>query len=336
MAQSMIEIRDLKKYFEIPGKGQLHAVDGISLSIRKGETVGLVGESGCGKSTVGNVIMRLLPATDGSVLFEGQDVLKAKGAESMALHRQMQIIFQDPYSSLNPKQTIRQILSAAYQIHGLADSREDREQKIRELLEMCGIEEYVLEKYPHELDGGRRQLIDIARALSVEPKFIVCDEPVSSLDVSIQATIINLLKRLQKERNISYLFISHDLSVVRHISQTVVVMYLGQIVEIAETDELFSNPLHPYSIALLSAIPKVTAREQEQSIILKGDVTSPINPEPGCRFGKRCWMCDGSCQKAETQLVEAAPGHYVRCPRFAQTAQQRENYLRMQEVHDVV
>lgn len=322
----LVELQSLKKYFAIPGKGELHAVDGISLSIHLGETVGLVGESGCGKSTVGNVIMKLLPATSGRVLFEGKDVLNAKGQEKMELHRNMQIIFQDPYSSLNPKQTIRQILTRAYQIHKLTSGREETNREIEHLLEMCGIEPYVLEKYPHELDGGRRQLIGIARALSVEPKFIVCDEPVSSLDVSIQATIINLLKRLQEQRHISYLFISHDLSVVRHISQTIAVMYLGQIVELAQTDELFNNPLHPYSVALLSAIPKVTAEQQERSIILKGDVSSPINPEPGCRFSKRCWMCDGECCKADTELVEVKPGHYVRCPRHMFTGEEKVKY----------
>ena len=310
----LLEIKNLKKYFDIPGKGTLHAVDGISLSIEEGETVGLVGESGCGKSTVGNVIMRLLPATDGQVFFKGQSVFSAHGKESADLHRKMQLIFQDPYSSLNPKHTIRDILADPYKIHHLASGKRELEQKICSLLDMCGIEQYVLDKYPHELDGGRRQLIGIARALSLDPEFIVCDEPVSSLDVSIQATIINLLKKLQKERNLSYLFISHDLSVVKHISSTVVVMYLGQIVEMAPTEELFSNPMHPYSIALLSAIPQVSADPQPPAIVLSGDVTSPINPKEGCRFSGRCWMCNGHCSETSTELKEVSPKHFVRCP----------------------
>ena len=324
--QPIIELKNLKKYFDIAEKGKLHAVDDISFTINAGETVGLVGESGCGKSTVGNVIMRLLSATSGEVLYRGKNIFDASNKKNMELYQKMQIIFQDPYSSLNPKKTILQILSEPYKIHHLISSKKELKEKIDDLLDMCGIESYVLEKYPHELDGGRRQLIGIARALSLNPEFIVCDEPVSSLDVSIQATIINLLMRLQKEKNISYLFISHDLSVVRHISDVIVVMYLGQIVEWAPVDELFKNPRHPYSIALLSAIPKIADKPQENSIVLKGDVMSPINPKPGCRFISRCWMVSESCKGIVPELKEISPGHYVRCPFCDRSKEEMKKY----------
>lgn len=308
----LIEVNNLYKHFKVKNKGMLHAVDGVSFAVKPGETLGLVGESGCGKSTVGNVIMRLHQATDGQVLFKGKDVLASKGAESMEFKKKIQIIFQDPYSSLNPKKTINSIMEEAYSIHGIA-SKQERKAKIEEIIELCGLERYVLEKYPHELDGGKRQLVGIARALSLGPEFIVCDEPVSSLDVSIQATIINLLMDLQKKMNLSFLFISHDLSVVRHISQRVAVMYLGQIIEIADTDDIFADAFHPYTIALLSAVPKIEFEDKTSRIVLKGDVPSPINPSEGCRFAPRCFMSREECKNKRPELREVKPGHCVAC-----------------------
>lgn len=319
MSEPLVKIEHLKMYFDVPGKGKLHAVDDISLDIMPNETVGLVGESGCGKSTVGNVLIQLLKATDGAVYFEGQDILKADKKQMAELRKRMQIIFQDPYSSLNPRESVETILADPYQIHGVYQGKELKE-KVAELAESVGLEPYVLEKFPHELDGGKRQLTGIARALALNPKFIICDEPVSALDVSVQATIINLLMDMQKKKGLSYLFISHDLSVVRHISNRVAVMYLGQIVELAETDEIFNNTLHPYSIALLSAVPHVDFEDQKERIVLKGDVPSPVDPAPGCRFAPRCWMAQDICKEQTPELTEVAPGHCVRC-HFWQEAQ---------------
>lgn len=308
----LIEVQNLYKHFKVKNKGMLHAVDGVNFTVQPGETLGLVGESGCGKSTVGNVIMRLHQATEGKVLFKGKNILASKGKESMDFKKKIQIIFQDPYSSLNPKKTINSIMQEAYSIHNLC-SVQERQKKIEEIIELCGLEKYVLEKYPHELDGGKRQLVGIARALSLGPEFIVCDEPVSSLDVSIQATIINLLMDLQKKMNLSFLFISHDLSVVRHISHRVAVMYLGQIIEMAETDEIFANAYHPYTIALLSAVPKLEFENKTNRIVLKGDVPSPINPSDGCRFAPRCFMAKEICKTKRPELKEAGAGHCVAC-----------------------
>ena len=290
----------------------LHAVDDVSFEVYAGETLGLVGESGCGKSTVGNVVMRLLPKTDGQLLFRGKDVFAARGEEDFAYRRKMQIIFQDPYSSLNPRKTIKTILSEAYEIHKIV-SAQGLTQRIGELCETVGIATNLLDHYPHELDGGMRQVVGIARALSLSPEFIVCDEPVSSLDVSIQAKIINLLMDIQKKMNLSFLFISHDLSVVRHISNRIAVMYLGQIVEIADTDSMFNNTLHPYSLALLSAVPRLNVDTKVSRIVLTGDVPSPLNPKPGCRFAPRCWMAEELCVEACPPLVEVEPGHRVAC-----------------------
>lgn len=304
---------DLKKYFKVPKKGMLHAVDGLNLEIYPGETVGLVGESGCGKSTVGNLAVRLLDPTDGQFIFEGTDLFKLNQKELLKFRQKIQMIFQDPYSSLNPKKRIRAILEEAYKIHHMGTD-EEIERRILSLCEKTGISPDLLDCYPHELDGGKRQIVGIARALSMSPELIICDEPVSSLDVSIQAKIINMLMDMQKEMNLSYLFISHDLSVVRHISNRVAAMYLGQIVEIAETDELFSNTMHPYSLALLSAIPKVDVENKVNRIVLKGDVPSPINPQEGCRFAPRCWMaCEECFQRKAPSLVEVSPGHKVAC-----------------------
>lgn len=317
----LLEAQGLKEYFNIPGKGTLHAVDDVSFEVYPGETLGLVGESGCGKSTVGNVIMRLLEKTDGKLLLEGKDVFEATAEEKKEYCKAFQIIFQDPYSSLNPRKTIRDILSEAYLVQKLCPKNEI-EDKLHELCEKVGISVELLDYYPHELDGGTRQVVGIARALSVNPKFIVCDEPVSSLDVSVQAKIINLLMDLQKEYGFTYLFVSHDLSVVRHISNRIAVMYLGQIVEMADTDTIFENCQHPYTIALLSAIPKVDVDKKTERIILEGDVPSPINPKPGCRFAQRCWMSCEECKKENPPLVEVEPGHSVRCF-FAKESRER-------------
>ena len=316
----LLQAQGLKQYFQIPGKGTLHAVDNVSFEVYQGETLGLVGESGCGKSTVGNVIMRLLNRTDGKLLLEGKDVFTATKEEQAQYCRDLQIIFQDPYSSLNPRKTIRSILSEAYEVQKICPKSEI-EGRLLELCEKVGIASELLDYYPHELDGGTRQVVGIARALSLNPKFIVCDEPVSSLDVSVQAKIINLLMDLQAEYGFTYLFVSHDLSVVRHISNRIAVMYLGQIVEIAETDQIFENCQHPYTIALLSAIPKVDVDNKTERIILEGDVPSPINPKPGCRFAQRCWMASERCKEGNPPLVEVEPGHCVACYYAAESRQ---------------
>ena len=326
----LVSIKNLKKYFDVPKKGKLHAVDDISLDIMPNETVGLVGESGCGKSTVGNVLVRLLEATAGHIYFQGQDVVTASAREMHEIRKKMQIIFQDPYSSLNPRETVRTILNDPYQIHKIAEGQKLRE-RVSELAETVGFEPYVLEKYPHELDGGKRQLAGIARALSLNPKFVVCDEPVSALDVSVQATIINLLTRLQKKMSLSYLFISHDLSVVRHISNRVAVMYLGQIVEMAETEELFKNTLHPYSIALLSAVPKIDFNDKSKRIVLKGDVPSPMNPPSCCRFSPRCWMAREICKIEAPSLMETDSGHSVACHFWKESRDMAQNMMNMTE-----
>jgi oligopeptide/dipeptide ABC transporter ATP-binding protein len=308
----LVSVQHLKKYFDVPGKGKLHAVDDISFDIMPNETVGLVGESGCGKSTVGNVLLRLLDPSQGHIFFDNCDVASAGAKELRVLRTKMQIIFQDPYSSLNPRETVRAILSDPYQIHKIASGPELKK-IVEELAETVGLEPYVLEKFSHELDGGKRQLTGIARALALKPKFVVCDEPVSALDVSVQATIINLLMEMQKQLGLSYLFISHDLSVVRHISNRIAVMYLGQIVEIAETDELFENTTHPYSIALLSAVPKLDFSGTSKRIVLKGDVPSPLNLKEGCRFAPRCWMVKDICKEKSPALEEIAKGHCAAC-----------------------
>ena len=310
--ESLVKVTNLKKYFKVSNKNYLHAVDDVSFDVYPGETLGLVGESGCGKTTVGQLIMRLHTRTGGQLHFRGKDVFAAKGADDLELRKNMQIIFQDPYSSLNPRKTIQSIMSEPFIIHKYARGTIDSE--IERLCEMVDFSRDLLSCYPHELDGGMRQVVGIARALSLSADFIVCDEPVSSLDVSVQARIINLLMDLQKRLGVSYLFISHDLSVVRHISNRIAIMYLGQIVELAETDEIFANASHPYSIALLSAIPRVDQALRTSRIILKGDVPSPMNPKPGCRFAPRCWMSSEECFTENPQSVEIAPGHFVSCP----------------------
>lgn len=318
--EPLLKIEHLKKYFNVPGKGELHAVDDISLEIMPYETLGLVGESGCGKSTVGNVLTHLLSATEGHAYFEGQDIAAKNVPNRQDMCRKMQMVFQDPYSSLNPSKTIRSILKMPLKIHHIV-SNDQLDSKVEELAQTVGLEKYVLDKFPHELDGGKRQMVGIARALSLNPKFIVCDEPVSALDVSVQATILNLLIDMQKKMGLTYLFVSHDLSVVRHISDRIAVMYLGQIVELAQTDQIFERTMHPYSIALLSAVPKIEFGNRNERIVLKGDVPSPMNPKPGCRFAPRCWMACDKCRDSTPELREVEPGHFVACPYWKQALQ---------------
>lgn len=312
LSETIIDISNLKKYFKIKNKGLLHAVDGVSMHIERGETLGLVGESGCGKSTIGKVIVGLESPTAGDVSFEGNSIFSAKGGWLHTVRQKIQIVFQDPYSSLNPRKNVQQILSDPFKVSKNYDKR-TLKKKVEELAELTKIDRSTLKKYPHELDGGKRQTIGIARALALKPLFIVCDEPVSSLDVSIQAQIINLLMELQEKLGLTYLFISHDLSVVRHISQRIAVMYLGKIVEFAETEELFANPLHPYTKALLSAAPSLEIGRKVDRIILSGDVPSPINPKAGCRFSPRCWKSMPICEKQEPDLFEKSSGHSVAC-----------------------
>jgi peptide/nickel transport system ATP-binding protein len=307
---ALLEVRDLKKYFKT-ARGMLHAVDGISFELEEGMTLGVVGESGCGKSTLGRTILHLLDATGGQMLFEGADITSPTREELHILRRKMQIIFQDPFSSLNPRISVSAAIMEPLLIHsGL--SRADMQAETRKLMDTVGLAERYANAYPHELDGGRRQRIGIARALALAPKFIVCDEPVSALDVSIQAQVLNLLLDLQEERKLTYIFVTHDLSVVKYISNEIMVMYLGQMVEKAPSDELFDNALHPYTQALLSAIPEPDIHCQQERILIRGEITSPINPAPGCRFMSRCNYASEACAEPQT-LEEFAPGHFVSC-----------------------
>lgn len=313
MDNTILSVNNLKKYFYLKGKGKLHAVDDISFDILQGETLGLVGESGCGKSTVANVLIRLLPATGGSVKFEGRNILVEKGKQKKITCKEIQIIFQDPYSSLNPKKTVGKILSEPFRVQKTARGNQIK-LEIDKLCEITSLSNDILSKYPYELDGGKRQTIGIARSLALNPKLIICDEPVSALDVSIQAQIINLMMELQKKLKLTYLFISHDLSVVKHISNKIMVMYLGKIMEAAETEELFSNAMHPYSIALLSAVPSIEKVKSKNKVILEGDVPSPVNPKPGCRFCNRCWKEQEICSLVEPKLRDiVGNGHKVAC-----------------------
>lgn len=309
---NLIEVKNLKKYFNT-SRGMLQAVDGISFNIEEGKTLGVVGESGCGKSTTGRSILRLIEPTAGEVNFDGRDLLKLNESELRRSRKDMQIIFQDPFSSLDPRKTINQIISEPIIIHKLITNKKEREKRVLELMETVGLAERLINTYPHELDGGRRQRIGIARALSVSPKFIVCDEPVSALDVSIQAQILNLLKKLQENLNLTYMFITHDLSVVNHFSDHIAVMYLGKIVEIAPAEELFTHPLHPYTEALLSAIPVPSLGVKKECIILKGEVTSPINMPEECRFANRCKYVQEECKTHTPQLREISTNHFVAC-----------------------
>lgn len=306
----LVETKNLKKYFK-SGAGMVHAVDDITFQIKEGETVGLVGESGCGKSTLGRTLIHLNESTDGKILFQGNDVTKLNKREMKKFRKDVQMIFQDPYSSLDPRQTVADIITEPLKLDG-GFKKEEIKKRAHELMDIVGIEKRLRMCYPHELDGGRRQRVGIARALALQPKFVVCDEPVSSLDVSIQAQILNLLMDLQRDLGLTYLFITHDMSVVKHISNQICVMYLGQMVEMCERKELFSYPLHPYTKALLSAIPTTDIHNRKERIILKGEIKSPINPGPGCRFASRCPYADESCRQG-VQSFEARPGHMVRC-----------------------
>ncbi len=310
----ILRVEHLKKYFTTP-KGTLHAVDDVNFSIRTGETLGVVGESGCGKSTMGRAILRLHEPTSGKVYFEGKDILGYNKKQLKDLRKDMQIIFQDPFASLNPRMTVSEAIIEPLLVQGIYKPNEKAAitQQVEKIMNLVGLAKRLVNTYPHELDGGRRQRIGIARALAVNPKFIVCDEPVSALDVSIQAQILNLMQDLQEELNLTYMFITHDLSVVRHFSNDIVVMYLGQMVESAPAKALFKNPMHPYTKALLSAIPVPDPDFKMERIPLKGELTSPINPEPGCRFAKRCPYATEGCTSNDMTLKEMEPGHFVSC-----------------------
>jgi peptide/nickel transport system ATP-binding protein/oligopeptide transport system ATP-binding protein len=316
--RDLVEVKNLVKYFPVRGGllqrvvAWVQAVDNVSFSIKEGETLGLVGESGCGKTTVGRTLLRLVPATGGSVIYDGQDVLKANGRELKALRRNMQIIFQDPFSSLDPRMPVGESIAEGLLVHGMG-SRRERFEIVIQTLRKVGLEDYHARRYPHEFSGGQRQRIGIARALALRPKFIICDEPVSALDVSIQAQVLNILRELQGEFGLTYLFIAHNLSVVEHISDRVAVMYLGKIVELTDRDELYRNPLHPYTQALMSAIPIPDPTLKRERIVLKGDVPSPLRPPSGCRFHPRCPVALEHCSKEEPQFKEVSPGHWVAC-----------------------
>lgn len=310
--RALLDIRGLKKYFSTP-RGLLHALDDVTFTIDKGKTLGVVGESGCGKSTTGRAILRLLEPTGGEVLFEGEDLAKLSKEEMRKKRKDLQIIFQDPFSSLNPRKTISQTIAEPLLLNKMVSDKKQLQDRVLELMATVGLAERLYNTYPHELDGGRRQRIGIARALSVNPKFIVCDEPVSALDVSIQAQILNLMEDLQEQMGLTYMFITHDLSVVNHFSDDIAVMYLGKLIEKAPSDELFKNPTHPYTKALLSAIPLPNIHKKTERILLKGEITSPIEPKPVCRFANRCNYATDRCRGEEPKLKEISPGHFVSC-----------------------
>ena len=310
----LLQLKDLKTYFKLNGGAMLHAVDGINLDIYEGETIGVVGESGCGKSTLGRSILRLIEPTSGQIIYKGEDVTKISQRKFRPLRQDLQIIFQDPYASIDPRKSVIEVIAEYMLIHKTYKHRADIYNRAAELMDLVGLARRYANMYPHELDGGRRQRIGIARALSLNPKFIVCDEPVSALDVSIQAQILNLLMDLGDELGLTYLFITHDLSVVKHISDRIMVMYLGQAVEIAPSEELFSNPLHPYTQALLAALPEPDLSKRDIPFkTIKGEVSSPINVKPGCRFCKRCEFVKPECDGVDKPLIEVTPGHFVAC-----------------------
>jgi len=318
----LLDVQDLKMYFPITQGlliqrhvGDIKAVDGISFSIKKGETLGLVGESGCGKSTTGRAILQLYQPTGGQVIFQGDDLTRLKGETLRRKRRQMQMIFQDPYASLNPRMTVGNIISEPLEVHNIYPSRRERRERVQDLLRVVGLNPYFVNRYPHEFSGGQRQRIGVARSLAVNPEFIVCDEPISALDVSIQAQIINLLEDLQGEFGLTYLFIAHDLSVVKHISDRVAVMYLGKLAELAGRDELYNNPMHPYTQSLLSAVPIAdpVIEEKRQRIILEGDVPSPANPPKGCNFSTRCPRVMDICHEEDPEFKDMGGGHWAAC-----------------------
>ncbi len=316
--QPLVKVENLKMHFPIKGGilsktvGQVKAVDGVSFHIRKGETLGLVGESGCGKSTTGRMLLRLLEPTEGKIYFEGEDITKLSTSEMRTKRREMQMVFQDPFASLNPRHTVEKILEEPLIVHGVKDKAE-RKRRVKELLEVVGLSSWHAKRYPHQFSGGQRQRIGIARALAVNPKLIIADEPVSALDVSIQSQVLNLLQDLQKEFDLTYLFIAHDLGVVRHISDRVGVMYLGHIVELADSEKLYDDPKHPYTQALLSAVPIPDVEHRKDRVILQGDVPSPSNPPAGCPFHTRCPAAMEHCGSVKPVLKEVAEGHYAAC-----------------------
>lgn len=311
----LLEVQALKKYFNVANGGVLHAVDNVSFTIKEGETLGIVGESGCGKSTLGRAVLRLHEPTEGKVIYNGMDITSFDKEEMRRMRQHMQIIFQDPYASLNPRFTISQIIEEPLKLHKVYKTDGERKQKVHELMELVGLSPAMANLYPHEFDGGRRQRVVIARALSINPKFVVCDEPVSALDVSVQAQILNLMMDLQEKLGLTYIFISHDLSVIKHISNDIGVMYLGQLIEKTTKRNIFSRPLHPYTVALLSAIPSTNVMERRRKIILKGEISSPINPKPGCRFSPRCPLAQEICRQTDPELKEVEENHFVACHR---------------------
>lgn len=312
--ENILEVQNLTKHFKISGKQIVHAVDGVSFTLQKGKTLGLVGESGCGKSTCARTIIRMYDVTDGKILLDGEDITSLKQKELKPLRKKMQMIFQDPYASLNARMTVSDIIGEPLDIHHLKTGKE-REEFILELLDRVGLNKDHASRYPHEFSGGQRQRVGIARALAVDPEFIICDEPISALDVSIQAQVVNMLKDLQEEFGLTYLFVAHDLSMVRHISDRVGVMYLGSLVEVAETEELYRNNLHPYSKALLSAIPIADPEKaaQNKQILLEGEVPSPLNSPVGCKFASRCPYAKPECREAPPPLRDVGGNHYVAC-----------------------
>ncbi|HHY32351.1 MAG TPA: ATP-binding cassette domain-containing protein [Firmicutes bacterium] len=309
---TLLEVNGLKKYFETK-TGLLHAVDGVTFRLEEGKTLGVVGESGCGKSTLGRVILQLLRPTEGQIIFDGEDISAPSKARLHELRKNMQMIFQDPFASLNPRQSVSQIIGEPLEVYKACSSRQEYLRRVEQIMETVGLAQRLAHAYPHELDGGRRQRVGIGRALALNPRLIVCDEPVSALDVSIQAQILNLMQDLQKERNLTYIFITHNLAVVKHISDEIMVMYLGVVVEKASTRELFQKQYHPYTKALLSAIPKPKLRAKRERILLKGELTSPIEPPPACRFAPRCNYAKEKCYHAQPPLEEVSPNHMVAC-----------------------
>lgn len=321
MTETLLQVRDLKKHFPINGGvlgkkvGEVKAVDGLTFELKKGETLGLVGESGCGKSTTGRLLLRLLEPTEGNVLFENKDITTLSKNEMRKLRREMQMVFQDPYASLNPRHTVERILEEPLIVHGIGN-KEERKKRVREILEVVGLSSYHAKRYPHQFSGGQRQRIGIARALMTKPKLIIADEPVSALDVSIQSQVLNLMEDLQNEFDLTYIFIAHDLGVVRHISDRVGVMYLGRIVELSTNKQIYDNPKHPYTEALLSAVPVPDPESRNETRLLEGDIPSPSNPPKGCAFHTRCHACMDVCTKVRPEMKEIEVGHYVACHLF--------------------
>ena len=313
----LIEAKNLKKYFKVGANSQLHAVDGVNFKIKRGTTLGVVGESGCGKSTLGRLLLRLYDVTDGQIIYDGTDITKLNAKELKPIRARMQMIFQDPSGSLDPRKSVKELIGEPLKIYKACKNCDEYDARIAEIMETVGLDERYAESFSHELDGGRRQRIGIGRALAMDPEFIICDEPVSALDVSIQAQILNLLMDLQDEKKLTYVFITHDLSVVKHISHEIMVMYLGQCVEYAKTEDLFKNPLHPYTKGLLDAVPIPSLKAKKLSTeVMRGELTSPVDPAPGCRFAARCPYATDACRGRDIPLKEVEPGHFVSCTRF--------------------